>query len=193
MPSTAVRRLRWTVKQYFRMTELGLLDDRRVELLDGDLIETPRQSHGHRASVSRLCRLLLEAFPHDRSTWIVIRGTLILGRHNAPDPDFHVFDAPAGTPDRELPTPFLAIEISDDDTYDFDTSSKLRVYARAGVEDYWVVNLSERRVEVYRQPENLTGKRTDWRYASVTTRGAGEAVTPLRRPDLTFPVAQMLA
>lgn len=115
-----------------------------------------------------------------------------MDEHNAPEPDFHLFDVPVGTPRKKLPLPILVIEVSDT-TYRRDSGSKLRLYARAGVADYWIVNLRENRIEVYRRPANPTGKESDWRYASVNHLAIGKAVEMLKRPKVRFEVAAMLA
>ena len=186
-----MRRLRWTVKDYFKLAEVGVLDDRRVELLDGDLVECPSQTLSHCAAISRTSRALLSEFAADQN-WVVIRGTLRLSRFNAPDPDFHVLGVPIGTPAARLPPPLLVIEVSDN-TYTKDADVTLRVYARAGVADYWIVNLPARRVEVYRRPENPTpSRRSGWRYAEVTSYQPGSVVRPLLRPEVAIPVDAML-
>ncbi|HXE54582.1 MAG TPA: Uma2 family endonuclease [Tepidisphaeraceae bacterium] len=171
------------------MASSGVFDRRRVELIDGEIIQVAPQATPHRAVITKISKLLLSAFgPKD---WVVIQGTLVLSIRSAPDPDFHIFDVPIGTPDDQLPKPLLVIEVSDS-TYGRDRGSKLRTYAQAGIADYWIVNLIQRRVEVYRQPTNPTGKRLDWRYESVQFHAAGEEVRPLLRPQLAFPVAAML-
>jgi Uma2 family endonuclease len=183
------KRLRWTVKDYFRMSEAGLFDGRRVELLEGEIIRVPAQGHLHRVAITKISGLLLPVFtPND---WPVIQGTFVASKRSAPDPDFHIFDVPVGTPDDQLPTPILVIEVSDT-TYPKDSGPKLRMYARAGVPDYWIVNLLQERIEVYRQPHNPTGKRSGWRYAEVRHYGRGSEISPLRRPRLSFPVDKML-
>lgn len=188
MKAAVVNRLRWTVKEYFRLAEAEVLDNRRVELIDGDLVETPPQTHPHLLAVTRLSRLLLNTFGPS-SYWVVLRGTLVLPRYGAPDPDFHVFDTPEGA--RRDRLPFLVIEVSDT-TYRNDSGPKLRMYARAGIQDYWIVNLPEQRVEVYRQPENPTRRRSGWRYAAASFHSRGEKVRPLHRPQVTFAVDAML-
>jgi Uma2 family endonuclease len=189
---TVPRRLRWTVAEYFRLAETGLLDGRKVELIDGGIIELPAQATPHRSAVTKISHLLLGAFPPP-GQWVVIQGTVRLSRHDAPDPDFTVFDAPVGTPDDQLLPPLLLIEVSDT-TYVKDAGEKMRAYARSGVADYWIVNLIARRVEVYRRPENASpGRRAGWRYVDVTHHGPGGAVAPLLRPQLSFPVDQMLS
>ena len=191
MKAAPAKRVRWTVTDYFRMAEAGLFDERKVELINGEVIEVPAQAHSHRLAVSKLSRVLNAAFaPSDY--WVVNQGTLVLSRTSAPDPDFHVFDVPEGTPDAQLPVPFLVIEISDT-TYRKDAGPKLRAYARAGVADYWILNLPARRLELCRRPENPTpGRRSGWRYADVTHHGPGAEVRPLLRPESAFHVNAML-
>ena len=190
MKTAVVKRMRWTVDHYVRLSELGFFDDRRVELLNGEIIRVPAQATPHRAAITNISSLLLPEFAG--SAWVVIQGTLKLTRFSAPDPDFYVVSAAVGTPDEKLPLPFLLIEVSDT-TYRKDAGPKLRTYASAGIPDYWILNLPKQRIEVYRQPGNLTGKWSGWQYASVTMLGRGENVSPLQRPDLAFPVYQMLA
>jgi hypothetical protein len=86
MSVAPAKRVRWTVKDYFRMAAAGLFDDRRVELIEGDIVATAAQGYPHQLSITRISRLLLAAFTS--SDWVVIQGTLVLPRHGAPDPDF---------------------------------------------------------------------------------------------------------
>jgi Uma2 family endonuclease len=193
MMSTAatkpLKRVRWTVKQYLRMGEIGLLGDRRVELINGEVVEMPAQAYPHRLCITRTSRSLLNAF--GTNAWVIIQGTLLLPPYGAPDPDFHVFNVPEGTPEDRVPLPILVIEVSDT-TYLKDSGPKLRMYARAGVEEYWILNLPEDRLEVYRQPERLPSAVVRWRYGSARSFQRGENVSPLSRPDLTFPVSDLL-
>ena len=192
MKTALAKRVRWTATDYLRMAEAGLLDDRRVELLNGEIIELPSQAYPHRLSISRTNRALSAAFPVT-NYWVVIQGTLVLSRYNAPDPDFYVLDVPEGTPEAQLPLPFLVVEISDT-TYGKDSGPKLRAYASAGIADYWIVNLAARRVEVYRRPENPTpGRRSGWRYADVAHFRPGETIHPLLRPHVAIAVDALLA
>ena len=171
------------------MAEAGLLNDRRVELINGEIIQVPAQATPHRACVTKVSRALLSSF--GPSDWVVIQGTLPLGGHSAPDPDFHVLDVPVGTPDRLLPIPLLVIEVSDT-SYAKDSGPKLRLYARCGVRDYWIINLLQHRVEIYRRPENPTGRRSGWRYADVTFHVPGSRISPLGRPQTEFEVDALL-
>ena len=185
----APTRLRWTVKEYFRLSRMGFFGDRRVELINGDILQMPAQPNAHRTSVTKTANLLFRAF--GSTDWVVVQGTLVLGTYAAPDPDFHVLDVPPGTPDKHLPVPRLVIEVSDT-TYLKDSGPKLRLYARAGIPENWIVNLPLDRVEVYRQPENAAGGASGWRYGSVTFHARGDEVRMLRRPVVAFPVDAML-
>ena len=79
-----------------------------------------------------------------------------------------------------------------DTTYRRDSGSKLRLYARSGIADYWIVNLRENRIEVYRKPANPTEKESDWRYASVNHLAIGEIAAMLKQPKVRFEVKAML-
>ena len=191
MNTAPAKRVRWTVTDYFRMAEAGLFHDRRVELINGEVLEVPAQAHPHRLSVSKTSRVLNDVFP-PATYWVVIQGTVILSRHSAPDPDFHVIGVPEGTREDQLPLPFLVIEISDT-SYAKDSGAKLRLYARAGVPDYWIVNVPARQVEAYRRPENPTpARRSTWHYAETTRHAPGAVLHPLLRPRVAVPVAALL-
>jgi Uma2 family endonuclease len=102
-----------------------------------------------------------------------------------------VFDVPEGTPEQRIPLPMLVIEVSDT-TYLKDSGPKLRMYARAGIQDYWILNLPEARLEVYRRPEKLPSAAARWRYGQTNVLGRGGKVSPLTRPDLSFLVDDLL-
>jgi Uma2 family endonuclease len=121
----------------------------------------------------------------------VVQGTLPLGRFGAPDPDIHAFEAPEGTPEELLPKPFIVLEVSDK-SYRKDSGIKVRQYASAGIQDYWIVNLNASRVEVYRKPENRTGKRKDWRYSEVKHYKPGQKVRLLALPKVAIAVNEMI-
>ncbi|HZZ41987.1 MAG TPA: Uma2 family endonuclease [Tepidisphaeraceae bacterium] len=175
------------------MSDAGIFDvlgRKRTELIDGRIVRMAPQKSRHMSSISAIARLLIESTT--RKDDVVIQGTLYLPDCNsAPEPDFHLFDVPRQTPLHAKPKPFLVIEVSDQ-TYRRDSGSKLRVYAQAGIEDYWIVNLQLQRVEIYRDPVAVSGHEKDWRYAAVTYREIGQNVMSLRRPEISFPVADML-
>lgn len=190
MSQIASNPVRFTLFEYIRMSDAGIFGSRRTELVGGRIKKMAPQKDRHMWAVSKISRSLVHA-----TAWtdmLIVKGTLYLDDWNAPEPDFQLFDVPVGTPTEKLPPPILLIEVSDS-TYRRDSGSKLRLYARAGIADYWIVNLRESRVEVYRNPENPTGNDSDWRYASVNQLGVGESVAMLKRPKAKFEVEGMLA
>jgi Uma2 family endonuclease len=184
------KQIRFTVDEYMKMAAAGVFGSRKVELLQGRIVRMPAQAHPHRWSMSKTVRAFVMRFQPERF-WVVGQGTLTLNRYNAPDPDIHVFDVPEGTDEELLPKAFVVIEISDT-TYRKDSGIKLRSYAAAGIQDYWIVNLKQRRVEVYRKPENPTGRKKDWRYAEVREFKPGQKIALLAYPKISIPVNEMV-
>ena len=117
--------------------------------------------------------------------------TLRLDRFSAPDPDIMWLPTPIGTPEHRWPPPVLLIEVSDT-TYRTDGGTKLRKYAFHGVPEYWIENLREGRIEVYREPTNPTGRERDCRYASVRHYGRGETIELSTRPGVSVAVDELL-
>jgi Uma2 family endonuclease len=185
------KRVRFTVAEYFRMSEAGVFDDRRVELLDGRILQMHAQSNPHMAAITRTNVLLTRYFGDTSKFWLVIQGTYVIEPFDAPDPDFHLYDVPVSTPDKDLPRPFLVIEVAYT-TCKRDSGIKLRRYAAAGVQDYWIVNIPAKRVEVYRNPHNPTGAKRDWCYDQPKIFGVNAKVRLLAYPKIELPVREML-
>jgi Uma2 family endonuclease len=78
--------------------------------------------------------------------------------------------------------PVLVVEVSET-SLALDRVHKGSLYARAGLPDYWIVNLQDHALEVYRNPEPNPGAPFGWRYRSASIMGPGTSVTPLARPD----------
>src|SRR5215203_2387831 len=105
-------KIQFTVEDYFRMSETGVLDGKRVELIEGRIVRRHAQSHPHRWTITRASRAFLQKCER-RKYWVVVQWTLALGRFSAPDPDLHVLDVPEGTAEQQLPKPFVVVEVSD--------------------------------------------------------------------------------
>ncbi len=184
-------KIRFTVSQYFRMSDAGVFDNRRVELVDGRILQMPAQGLPHIASVSKSMIVCSRHFSDASKFWLVVQSTYLMEKHDAPEPDVYILKCPIGTPKGKQPKAFLVIEVSNK-TYKRDSGIKLRRYAAAGIQDYWIVNIKEKRVEVYRKPENATGKRGDWQYGSTEHFYAGEKIKLLAYPRIQFAVEDML-
>lgn len=184
-------KVRFSVREYLRMSEAGVFGGRRVELLDGRIFQMHAQANPHMASITK-CMILLSRFFGDiQKFWLSVQGTYVIEPYDAPDPDLMVRDVPVSTPDAKLPTPFLVIEVANT-SYKRDGGVKLRRYAAAGVQDYWIVNIPEKRVEVYRKPSNPTGVKLDWRYDDIRFFDANQSIELLAHPKIPLAVRDML-
>lgn len=177
---------RFSVKEYYRMAETGVLrPDAHVELLNGEIIEASPIGPVHGGLVKRLNRLFnLKA----KGRWTVsTQDPLHLDDHSEPEPDVMLLKPAADDYTSRHPQPddvFLLIEVSDT-TLDYDRAEKLPAYGRAGVPEVWIVNPQSAILEVYREP-HFTG------YGSKTVLKAGEQAKPLAFPDAVVEVAELL-
>ena len=168
------------------MGETGLFgEDARVELLDGEVIEMAPIGSPHAGGVNRLNRLFTAAMG-DRAL-VAVQNPVRLDRHSEPQPDIAVLrprpDSYAGS----HPTPaeiLLLVEVSDA-TLAFDRERKAAAYARAGVPEYWIVDLTGDRVLVMRSPG--VGA-----YRDVGQAGRGEWLGVQAVPGVEVDVAEVL-
>jgi Uma2 family endonuclease len=184
---SGIRRRRWTRKEYYRAAELGLLrPDERLELLDGEIIQkVSPQKTPHAYVLSRGARLLADAF--GPGFYVRQQLPLVLSIWSEPEPDLLV--VPGTEVDYLSSHPKardvqLLAEIADT-TLRLDRGRKRAAYARAGISDYWIVNVPERRLEVYRNPSGS-------RYLSVTLYTEEEIVSPLAASQAQIRVADLL-
>jgi Uma2 family endonuclease len=186
MPDEGPRSRRWTREEYHRAAELGLFrPEERLELLDGEILDKMTQKELHAAAAAQAARLLAEAFGSGHHT----RGhsPIILNEISEPEPDVAVvvgtaFDYLSSHP--RAADLLLVVEVSDT-TLRFDRTRKRPAYARAGIREYWILNLRERRLEVYRDPSGS-------RYRTSLVHGEHDTVTPLAAPHVSIPVADLL-
>ncbi|HET7626052.1 MAG TPA: Uma2 family endonuclease [Verrucomicrobiae bacterium] len=176
---------RFSVKEYYRMADTGLLrPDARVELLDGKIIDRSPIGPFHGGIASRLTRLFNQ-LSNDR--WLVSpQNALHLDEFSELQPDLALLkpvtdDYTSAHPRAE--DVFLLIEVSDS-TPEYDRSEKLPAYGRAGIPEVWIVNLVALAIEVYREP-HFAG------YENKTIVRAG-AIAPAAFPDAALDVAELL-
>lgn len=175
---------RFTVDEYLRMTESGILtEDDAVELIHGQIVELSPENTPHRATIMKVTRVLVESL--DADTYAVqTPSTLPLDDRNAPEPDLAVL---RGTPDDlmqgELPVA-LVIEVADT-SLERDRTVKQRLYAQAGIPAYWIVNLAARELEMFSDPRGE-------RYRERTTRPEPAAVNVPVTPPVSVEVQDLL-
>jgi Uma2 family endonuclease len=144
---------RWTPDEYRRMIDLGIIkSDERLELLDGYLALQMSQNTPHRSAFARFTALLPSRLP---AGWFVMPHCPVALGLARPEPDGVVV---RGTlPDYDKRDPLasdlgILIEVSDS-TLDLDRTAKGRLYAHNSIPVYWIINVADRQIEVYTNPE----------------------------------------
>ena len=149
---TATRR-KFTIEEYHRLVDLGFFTENdRIELIRGEIIEMAPKRTPHSVCNSTLFGELYRLL-YNRAN---IRGQepIILPSNSEPEPDVVIAKKKADNYLSAHPTPtdiILVIEISDS-TLQYDRETKLPLYAEAGINYYWIVNLVENHLEVYTNP-----------------------------------------
>jgi Uma2 family endonuclease len=188
MSRVTLAHTKFTTDEFVRMVDADVFGTNRVELIHGR-VYFMSQKASHLWAVSKGMRALLEVKPANE--WLMCQGTLKLDLYTMPDPDFLWMPCPEGTPVAEWPEPLLLIEIADS-TYRRDSGIKLRKYAFHGIDDYWIENLKENRIEVMRGPRNPTGRLKDCHYDSITHYEKGQSINLLKRPEVSIKVDDLL-
>lgn len=183
---SAPEKRKFTVAEYYRMAEVGILrPDERVELIEGEIIVMAPIGPGHSGEVNRLTH----RFSHpDNDRFIVhVKNPVQLGDGSELEPDVALLryrDDYYGT---AHPTPadvLLVIEVAYS-SLEYDREVKAHLYGRAGVPETWVKNLPEDCIERFTEP-GPEG------YAQHTVHRRGETLTPVSLPDLELPVDILL-
>jgi Uma2 family endonuclease len=192
MSEAAIRTRRWSRAEYDKLIEEGIFQPgERLELLAGQLVVREPQGTPHATGIRLVTRALRGVFRAD--TWIVdMQLPVALDEESEPEPDVTVT---AGDPRDFLPShpaqPVLVVEIAEA-SLAFDRKHKGSLYARARLQEYWVLNLVDRVLEVYREPASDAAAAYGWAYSVALTLGPGEHVTPLAAPAGHIAVIDLL-
>ena len=178
---------RFTVDEYHRLADAAVLPhDARIELIDGELVETlVAMKPPHAASVRALTRLLTVSVGQRASVQFQLPVTL--GDLSEPEPDIAIVRRPESAYATRHPGPadiLTLIEVAESSRA-FDLQRKVPLYAAFGVADVWIVDLVDRCVRVFREPQNRV-------YASVTTLAGDAVLGPLAFDDIRLRVAEVL-
>ncbi|HEY7366231.1 MAG TPA: Uma2 family endonuclease [Methylomirabilota bacterium] len=181
---------RWKRAEYDRLVELGVFEGEPIELIDGQLIVAEPKGTYHTSALGVSEYTLRAVLPPG---WIVrTQAALSLDDESEPEPDLVVVPGRPADYRHEHPArPALAIEVADS-SVTFDRAHKGSLYARAQIQDYWIVNLVDRVLEVYRDPGPDAAATYGWGYRSVTTLRPPAVVTPLSFPAAQIAVADLL-
>jgi len=177
---------RFSAEEYHRLGELGFLSpEARVELIDGAIHDMSPIGPLHGGVVNRLIRFFGDKA---KKRWIVsAQNPVGLDKFSEPQPDIVLLKPAPDDYVSHHPAPddvYLLIEVADR-SLDFDRSKKLQIYARAGISEFWIVNLQDSTIEVYREP-HFTG------YENKVILHAGHKAAPAIFPDAAIDVAELL-
>jgi len=168
------------------MGTLGFFVGRRVELVNGEVVEMSPKGWPHVVGCRKTADALDRAFAG--TGWVSRQEPVVL-LASEPEPDVAVlpgrFEDYTGHPETAL----LIVEVADT-TLDYDTTTKAELYATAGVADYWVVDLAGRRLVVFRDPRPVPDGGAAYR--RKLTFGPDDAVAPLAAPAAVVAVAGLL-
>jgi Uma2 family endonuclease len=174
---------KWTIEQYHELVNTGILDDRRVELLEGDIVEMAPEGMPHAVYCGRTVKYLRNLLG-DRAE---LREThpITLPNNSEPEPDVAIVRSPDTQYLAHHPYPedvFWLIEYSDT-TLAKDIKVKQRIYAEAGILEYWVVNLQASELIVFRGAGNDG-------YQTETKLNSG-SISPLSFPGIEVEVRRL--
>jgi len=184
------RKLKWTKAEYHSMAELGFFDGKRTEFLEGEIIEMPTMNSPHATGLTLTDDVLRNIF----SAGFVVRNQMPLdfGKDFETVPDVAIIKGKARDfLDAHPQTADLVVEVSDT-TLSYDRNRKASLYAKFGIQDYWVLNLKNRTLEVYRRPGEDDNIYYGFGYAEKLTFDETSQVSPLAAPNAKIKIAELL-
>jgi len=191
METYPTRLRRWTRAEYERLIEAGIFQPGEpVELLGGELMVSEPQGSAHYTAIGLVEDALRAALGPG---WLVrSQGPIALTDDSEPEPDVAVTRGTRRDYRHEHPSrPVLVVEVAES-SLALDRDHKGSLYARAGVADYWILNLVDRVLEVYRGPIEDPAARFLWRYALTEVLSSGSSATPLVAPAARISVFDLL-
>jgi Uma2 family endonuclease len=180
---------RWKRSEYDRLVGLGVFEDDPIELVGGQLVVAEPQSAYHASAIRTVDYALRAVLP---AGWIVsIQSPVSLDDESEPEPDLVVVPGrPSDYRYVHPARPILVIEVAES-SLAFDREHKASLYARAGIQDYWIVNLVDRVLEVYRDPGPDASAVYGWCYRLVTTLAPPAVAALLALTDTRVAVADL--
>ena len=181
---------RWKRAEYDRLVELGVFEGEPIELIGGHLVVAEPQFPYHASAIGAAEYALRAVLPPG---WIVrTQAPISLDDDSEPEPDLVVVPGrPSDYRHAHPARPVLAVEVAESSVA-FDRVHKGSLYARAEIQDYWILNLADRVLEVYRDPGSDPSAPYGWRYRSVTTLAPPAVVVPLGFAAVQIAVADLL-
>ncbi len=179
VPPPPVRRHRFSLEDYHRMLEAGILgEEDRVELIEGELVEMTPIGTDHAATVDAIVDALRFEVP--RNCLIRVQSPVSLPPGSEPQPDLTVVRKRSYRDSHPGPEDVLLLIEVADTSAGYDREVKIPLYARYGIPEVWLVDLQKGQIEVYREPA------PGGYYRECRIHRAGEPIRPLQLPDLAL-------
>jgi len=187
----AIEIRRWSREEYEKMIETNIFPPgTRAELLDGEIFTMTPQKRRHAAAIRATEEALRTAFSSGFD--VQVQLPLALEPSSEPEPDLSVVPGSwRDYADVHPSSAVLVVEIADT-SLEHDRDCKGSLYAHAGIADYWIVNLTDRRLEVYRDPAQSRRTLSGWTYRTVQYYAPGQQISPLAAPDRRIAVVDLL-
>ena len=184
------RKIKWTKTEYHSMAELGFFEGKRTEFLEGEIIEMPTMNSPHATALELVYEVIRDVF--GKTFAVRSQSPIDFGGEFEVVPDVFVIEGNARDfRDSHPTTANLIIEISDT-TLSYDRNRKASLYAKFGIQDYWILNLKNRTLEVHRRPSEDDNLYYGFSYAEKLPFAETDKVSPLAAPDAKIKIADLL-
>lgn len=178
----------WTRDEYYKMAELGFFDGKRVELIEGEIIEMSPMKSLHATVIRLVLNIMRNVFAKD----YVVDSQLPMSfsKNTEPEPNVAIVKGEIKDFVQAHPkTAELIIEVSDA-TLRYDRTKKASLYAKNKIQDYWILDVKNKRLEVYRRP--IKDKKSGFIYTEIQIFTEKDTVSPLAAPEAKIKVADLL-
>lgn len=177
---------KWTVKEYHKLGEMGFFHpEERVELLSGNIIKMSAKGTLHAAATRRTASVLRDLLGNQAAVYT--QDPIALDDNSEPEPDIAVVRIDPFDYATHHPTPsevYLIIEVADS-SLTFDREIKAKAYGRSGIADYWVLNVGDRQLHVFREPAENG-------YQSEVILAETASISPIEFPAFNIEIQAML-
>ena len=174
---------RWTRAEFRRMGEIGLFDGRHVQLIRGQVIDMSPIKSRYATGILNVMRVLGSILPN--TAHLRPQLPLMLGNFSEPEPDTAIVAGSLEDFAHNHPTTALLVVEVSDSTLTFVRQTKSVLYAQAGIPEYWILNLVDNALEIYRDPQPEG-------YQSKNVHPASAQIAPLFAPNTVVSVSDLL-
>ena len=183
---TSGQPFRFSREQYFRLGNLGFFPVRRVERIRGEIVEMSPMSWHHSLGIRLTADALRTIFGD--SYWVHDQSPITLVDSD-PEPDVAVYPGSPRDYTEHPSNPLLIVEVAES-SLSYDLTTKAELYATANLADYWVLDIANRQLHIFRDPQPIPDGGSSYRTSRIL--GEAESIAPLAMPDAMVRVSDLL-